>query len=643
MSKKWMAIGLALLLATVTVFSAGASGTAAHSLASEYDYTALTVGTTTDFSGNFLSPLFGNNGSDIDIRNLLHGYSPVEWIANDGVYRFNNTVVSNVLIEDSGNGGRTYHIFLNSDLYYSDGTGITAADYVFSLLLSADPAIVEIGGTYPGLDCIDGMREYRNGEANSIRGIRLLSDYAFSVTVTPEYLPNFYELGILDIYPWPAGEIAPGHSAADDGEGAYLSGEKLTGDELRKSLMDPDSGYLSHPRTVSGPYTMASYDGNKAVLKINPYFKGDHEGYKPTIQTLTVTSVTNERMIGALADAEFGLLNRVTDMKSIEDGIALVGGNRYQMETYPRSGCSLISFCCERPAVSDVSVRQAIAYCFDKDAAVQAYVGDYGKRVDGYYGIGEWVYKKAAGMTEEEDTYGDDDGEGTGLNGVRVYQPDPTKSVELLETAGWNLNADGGTFDPSKDDIRYKRFEPEGSLVPLSLKLIYPEGNAIGTCLKETLAEPLAKIGIRLELIAVPYEELLNLYYRYEERDCDMIYIAKNFSTGSNLAMSVSTDPEMQTLYNCYGLEDEELYSAAEAVMSTEAGNTEEYCRRWLQFQKIYQEKVPGIGVYSNIYFDFHTWALNGYEIENETGWAKAIVSAYMGDPLNVNDQQDNP
>ena len=61
----------------------------------------------------------------------------------------------------------------------------------------------------------------------------------------------------------------------------------------------------------------------------------------------------------------------------------------YAKVSYPRTGLSMISFCCESSAVSSQAVRQAIAYCTDRDAIVSSYVGANGQRVDGYYGVGQ--------------------------------------------------------------------------------------------------------------------------------------------------------------------------------------------------------------------------------------------------------------
>ena len=43
------------------------------------DPTHITIGNPTKVKGSFFTSYFGNNTSDIDVRTMLHGYSPVVW------------------------------------------------------------------------------------------------------------------------------------------------------------------------------------------------------------------------------------------------------------------------------------------------------------------------------------------------------------------------------------------------------------------------------------------------------------------------------------------------------------------------------------------------------------------------------------
>ena len=110
------------------------------------NYEELTVGNPTPMDGKFFTGMWGNATSDIDVRSLVHGYYLTTWGSREGLFRKSNHVVSGMMIADDPEGNRVYTIALYDDLYFSDGTKITAWDYAFSVLFQAAPEIAETGG-----------------------------------------------------------------------------------------------------------------------------------------------------------------------------------------------------------------------------------------------------------------------------------------------------------------------------------------------------------------------------------------------------------------------------------------------------------------------------------------------------------------
>lgn len=115
------------------------------------------------------------------------------------------------------------------------------------------------------------------------------------------------------------------------------------------------------------------------------------------------------------------------------------------------------------------------------------------------------------------------------LDNLPDYALDIGAARKLLEDDGWTLNREGKLFDAAKDDVRCK--EIDGELVALELTMLYPEGNAIEKSLDATLVANLAQVGVKLNVKPMPVTELMDVYYRNSERDCDMIYLATNFAT----------------------------------------------------------------------------------------------------------------
>ena len=213
--KKLLAVWLALML-LIPVFAVGeAAETAEIPEAAEeretteklpvnlnYDYDELSVGSTMPMYGAFSFPMWGNAGSDIDVRRLIHGYNLVEWDTSIGGYQFDPNVVSGQLVE-AEDGDHIYNLYLCDDMYYSDGTPITAYDYAFSFLLRMSPVIAELGGSPMQLDYIVGYQEYITGETETLAGIRVTDPYQMTVRISREFLPYFYEVGMLDCNPYP--------------------------------------------------------------------------------------------------------------------------------------------------------------------------------------------------------------------------------------------------------------------------------------------------------------------------------------------------------------------------------------------------------------------------------------------------------
>ena len=595
-----------------------------------YDYDELVVGTTMPTQGNFFTSMWGNGSSDIDVRQLIHGYNLVQWDTEVGGFALDPTVVNGVAATLDAEGNHVYNVSLNEDLSYSDGTPITAWDYAFSFLLSIAPEISDLGGIPMAKDFLEGYSAYMNGDAAYLAGVHVVNDYQLAVTISHEYLPFFFELGLLDCTPYPISVIAPGCAVADDGDGVYLTAPFTA--ELLKGTILGENGYLSHPTVTSGPYRLVSYDGSTAQFELNENYKGNFHGDRPIIPRIIFKQANPETMVDELMNGDYGLLNKATNATLIQEGIAKTGADpRYGTSNYPRSGLSFLAFNMGHAAMAEETVRKAIALCLDKDGFVADSVSNFGLRVDAYYGLGQWMYQLLSGTlaypveelaenatAAERQAYDDEvkAWEELNLEEVKLYDFDPEAAAELLEADGWKLNAEG---------IREK--ELNGETVKLDLVLKYAESNSTaGEALQNALAENLEKAGIRLTV--EPTGNLLAEYYGQVEREYDLVFLASNFD--------VIYDPapmfEPEGAHNYSGSVDEQLYELAVDMRQTEPGDLLSYCQKWVAFEERFAETLPMIPVYSNIYFDFYPLVLHNYLIGQSTTWSQAIVASYMSD-----------
>ena len=631
-----------------------------------YDYDEITVGTTTAFDGNFFTEMWGTVVSDLDVRTLIHGYNLVEWRSEEGAFGIDPSVVSGTVVTENADGDRTYTLTIYDDLAYNDGTPITASDYAFSMLLQMAPQMEELGATTRRADYILGYEEYISGRSDVLTGLRILGDHTFSVTIDHDYLPFFYELALLDCTPYPISVIAPGCRVEDNGNGVHIVNEDATVTEpiftaqlLEDTVLNETDGYRSHPSLTSGPYTLTSFDGSEADFERNTYYKGNSDGVTPTIERIRFLTADNASMIDELGQGEFGLLNKCTNQDALVAGTSLVANDKqFAMSNYARSGMSFISFCCEQKTVASAAVRQAIAMCLDKDRLVNDYVGMYGLRTDGYFGIGQWMYQLVnhtlAYPLDPPEDENDEEAqkeyeekleawESLSLDDVKVYELDENAAVSLLEGDGWTLDENGDPFDPAEDAVRCK--EIDGELVALDLTLFVPEGNRIADSMQEAFIDNLAKAGIALTIEQLPMSDLLRQYYRQDgERTCDMIYLATNFDVVFDPSQTFRPEEagtQEANAKNVTGINDPQLYELAVDMRRTEPGDTLSYCQKWLEFQKRFADVLPVIPVYSNVYFDFYPRVLHNYNVSANITWGQAIVEAYLSDAADLEEETE--
>ncbi len=668
--KKILALILALMMAAALLPAIAEEDTPAEqtteaveeTAAVQYDYDHVTVAVVTPLTGNFFTSMWGNNSSDLDVRNMIHGYNLVEWDGDEGLFIANPTAVSSISILQEANGDLTFIVAIQNDLVYSDGTPITAWNYAFSMLLTMAPEMAKLEATVRTPTYISGYEDYASGVSGTLAGVKVTDDYILNITIKASYLPFFYELGLLDCNPYPISVIAPGVKVADDGEGVYLTNADanvaepvFTAELLRETILNAETGYRTYPSVTSGPYKLVSYENGEATFEINPNFKGDFKGQKPTIRNITMKSMTSEEMLQAFADGSVTVLNKLSDKQAIQDGMMLIGEQEQDMLTsanYPRSGLSFITFNTEREPMNDPAVRQAIAYLTDRQELTTEAVGMYGTVANGYYGIGQWMYQILAGTIGYPVTTEDEDGnpipqeeidketeawEALSLDDIEKYDRDVAKAAELLDAAGWNLNEAGEAYT---DGVRYKQTE-EG-LVALKLTLAYGAGSAAGEALENALVAELAEAGIELTVEGILTETMLGQYYRLATPQYDMFFLATNFDVLYDPSVYFQETADGHHIWVASGLEADSLWEKTVAMRKTEPGDVLGYVTAWLEFEKEFAAQVPAIPVYSNVYFDFYPQVLHEYTVSSNVSWPQAIIGAYMADYVPEEPAEEN-
>ena len=466
---------LALLLALAMIASLAACGSktdapattaATEAPATEAPATAPSVpnrailGSSTELSGDFRWPGFGGSSagaSDQDINRLTAGYSTME-TNQGGAYVWNETVVKSHNETENEDGTYTVTIELNEGLTFSDGTPVTAANYVAGVLSFSTQVSVGAGHSGKSGQSFVGYSDFyaytgEEGTGSKVfTGVRMLDDYNFSLTVSSDFYPYYFAYTYAAVSPDPLGLVlGEGVEVKDDGEGCYLSDNfyEKNGDEYVKAAEIAANRYDVTKYPFSGPYVISNWDAStkEATLTINPEFKGNFEGQKPSVETVVYVKIIEETQLDQLKTGGVDVLSGITGGDSTKAALEIVDGVNFAEVHYQRAGYGKIQFECDFGPTMFPEVRQAITYLLNRTEFCQAFTGGYGVVVDGPYSPDFDMWRAVQDDIELVDY---------------TFSPDNAKKV--LEEGGWIYNSKGEPFVEGAggvDSVRYKKLTEE--------------------------------------------------------------------------------------------------------------------------------------------------------------------------------------
>ena len=466
---------LALLLALAMIASLAACGSntdapattaATEAPATEAPATAPSVpnrailGSSTELSGDFRWPGFGGSSagaSDQDINRLTAGYSTME-TNQGGAYVWNETVVKSHSETENEDGTYTVAIELNEGLTFSDGSPITAANYVAGTLAFSTQVSVGAGHSGKSGQSLVGYNDFfaytgEEGTGSKVfTGVRMLDDYNFSLTVSSDFYPYYFAYTYAAVSPDPLGLVlGEGVEVKDDGEGCYLSDNfyEKNGDEYVKAAEIAANRYDVTKYPFSGPYVISNWDAatKECTMTINPEFKGNFEGQTASIETIVYVKIIEETQLDQLKTGGVDVLSGITGGDSTKAALEIVDGVNFAEVHYQRAGYGKIQFECDFGPTMFPEVRQAITYLLNRTEFCQAFTGGYGVVVDGPYSPDFDMWRAVQDDIELVDY---------------TFSPDNAKKV--LEEGGWIYNSKGEPFVEGAggvDSVRYKKLTEE--------------------------------------------------------------------------------------------------------------------------------------------------------------------------------------
>lgn len=640
---------LALLLAVVMVLTMVACGEGKKKADGQ-----VVIGTSTEASGDWAYSAFvrNPNATDKAVMTLTDDMTTVD-SDQHGDYGINKTVVKSYERIEEENGNVTYKFVINDGLKFNNGEAVTAENFVAWTMFVTSPAGKEMGVVSVTYNMLPGGLAYRNGETNVLSAVRLYDEKTFSITIAKtgedgetSYLPYYYDITYaamqaVNLTYW----FGEGWSVKDDGEGVYFvnaDGKEFTAETVGETV--EAARFATGNRVTAGPYNLVSFDqsSREIVLEVNENYNGNFEGQKPGIQKLVIVKTSEDTVMDMITTGQIQIYSQIADGSEVNAVMDLIEAGTIDSSTsqYDRAGYGYFGFACDFGPTQFTEFRQAIAYLLDRVEFAQTFCKGWGSVVHG-------PYCTAFTMTAKTDIE----------KKINHYDYNPEKAVELLKQAGFVYNADGSDYVDGSGEVRYAKVTEEQAkyyesfnkvladgtiLMPATVNWASSEGNAVSALLSTMLANSDATkaAGVSIVKTEMTFPSLLSYMYRQETNGAvgDFTvptYNMFNLATGYNGGVydesyNWTTDPEyIEQGMNVQHLYDKELDKLSmDMVYGVEPGDEATYLSLWEKYIIRWNELLPMVPLYSNIYVTVYPNTIDNYAEDSFWGFERAILYA---------------
>lgn len=587
-----------------------------------------------------------NAAYDWTIRDLLQGDIGTVNADSAGNFSINRRVVDQYWVEDDAAGNRTYTFQLADDLTWSDGSQISAFDFVATLLMRSSPQwIFESNNAQAGqiTDQLLGRAAYAapftivdptweapepaedDEEAEPVEppmidnpdrvdyfaGVRMIDDLTFSMTIDGENLPYFFEYAMVAIAPWPAHVMVPGIDIITDENGSRFASDFLG---AAQTFAD---GYRFNPTVVAGPYTFVSFEDEVVTLARNPMFSGDIMGRQPTIDFVQQIVASDQVNVDMLFAGEIDIIPDNLEAALIE---RVQGEPGFNLHQYIRFGYGVLNFQLYAPhlPVSDVNVRLAMAHVVDRQAVLDAFLGGFGSLIDTHASPGQWMWQARGAEA---------------LSRMRQFSINFDVANDYLDQTEWVFEADGTTpFDRTQANVdgTYLRHNADGE--PLHIRNA-AANEALGAVIEVQTVQNAAMAGIRFTSEFADWSAVImpNMAWPWNLPEEELIFSTMSMGTGFTAVFDpyFTFHSDMYEITLQGGVRDAQLDDAIERMRNTDPTDIEGFLDGWLDFVVRFNEVLPTFPLYNNIWIDFYNEdRVSGMEaITDLASWAVSIIS----------------
>lgn len=337
----------------------------------------------TDPKGVF-NPLFRETTYDAYVCYVLFD-SFIE-VAADGTYT--NSLAEKVDVSEDGL-KYTYH--LKPGVTFTDGKPMTVKDYYFTLKTLLDASYD--GQLDPMSYNIVGAKEYHEGKAKEISGVKIIDDHTVEVSITEFSALTPVELGNISILP-----------------------EHYYGPSYTQGKLDGVKALNAKP-LGSGQYKLTKYSpGQEVVFEANEnYFRG-----APTVKNVIFKTTTETTNLPMLQQGETDMDEGISVSEDNVEALKEMGF--VDINLLPNNGYGYIAFNHKSKKFQDVKVRQALVYGLNRKEIVAGIYGPYADVINIPESTVSWAH------TNEN---------------IETYDFDLEKAKQMLDEAGWKVGSDG--------------------------------------------------------------------------------------------------------------------------------------------------------------------------------------------------------
>ena len=551
------------------------------------------------FSQAFLnSEALGNSAYDKNVRDMIYGYETYA-VNSNGEFQLNETAIKKVDTKEEKVGdvtNKTYTFTLNDGLKFSDGSEVTADDYLFHIMIAASPEFKENGDSTG--EYLYGYADYHNGKSKNFKGLKKIDDKTFSLTIDGTLLPYFWETSFVAVRPDSMKTLAGKDAKLESSD----DGVSFVGD-MGAAVTKWTTDEMKNPSVSSGPYKFVSYENGQVKLEINENFAGDPRGDKPSIKNIVLKEINSSTDMDTLIKGEIDILNDAIEGDKIQKGLE---EKKLQSVNFDRNGYGTFAYKCNFGPTKEAEVRRALNFIIDKDELVKNVTGGYGTTLNSEYYTAQWVYTKAKSDLEKSLKYN--------------YAFSLDKANEQLDQSSYRFEKDGKTpFDAekaAKGEKDYYRYNSKGEI--LQINHLGTENNAVTDNLELMLTQNAPKVGIKFTLTRTDFDGLMqNYYFDTQLKESEKIY--HTFNLGSNYSdapdpyyASFSSD-YVNTTANAYRIADKKLDALMQDLRHTVATDRDGFLKKWIAYEQYYNELLPMAPLYANTYYCFADKDLEGF------------------------------